>query len=623
MGERWCRGLCLTLLLWSVSGCEAEPSLVDPEPPAHMGTVDAAAPEVVADAGPTDVSTPTESNGGADCIPDPTWWTEEGAEQVETFCGDCHGETPQFGATASLTTYESLLTEIDGVPLLTQIGRKLSDGSMPPRAAAQPGSELRAALLDWATCGVEGAVPPVANPGGDFDADRPVWADPGEPPSGTDFFDLRADEFAVSSGARDHYECFAFEVPVGEDRFIRRIETIVDDARVLHHTILLPEASLEPGAHGSCNDDNPLSLVYGWAPGQGALQFEDGGIRIRPGQRLTLQIHYNNAAGHPGVHDSSGVRIYHGPVEGPEVSMLTFGPVGFRVAPFEAADVDGWCQITQPFDIVASFPHMHEQGIGFRQNVTRGDGTVESVINLDGWDFNAQYIYDTPISLEPGDIVQTTCRFQNTADTPLRFGSGTADEMCFNFAYVSPPPIATFCNQNEPPIPDVYVPGECAPQEVDSVRVPVVRAEILEGNAPALEGGDWPEGLWKLYRAQFYLPSLTLGPFALDAEMSSVKVLGLAEFDAETVRIDAQAELHVVADGLVYDLPFDVGFAGPHTPVEDRPEAFRVEADCGRTLSDRPLQYGYDGGLMVLRMPIRFQGISGALALRFKPAQRE
>jgi len=575
-----------------------------------------------ADATTSDSTAPTAPTG-VDCAPDPEWWTAEGATHLETFCGDCHGAVPQFGATASLTTYEGLFTEIDGTPLLDLLSKRLGDGTMPPRSATQPGTDLRTKMLEWASCGVEGAVPPVANPGGDFDADRPVWPDPGSPPTGTDFFDLRADEFQVSSGARDHYECFSFEVPVGEERFIRRIETIVDDARVLHHAILLPDATLAPGEHGACNDDNPLSLVYGWAPGQGALQFEEGGIRIAPGQRLTLQIHYNNAAGHPDVRDSSGVRIYHGPVEGPEVSMLTFGPIGFRVAPLQAADVDGWCQITQPFDILASFPHMHEQGTAFTQTVIRGDGTEESVISLDGWDFDAQYIYDTPVKLEPGDVVRTTCRYQNTSDRALRFGSGTADEMCFNFAYVSPPPAATFCNQNEPPIPDAYVPGECAPSDVEDVRVSVVRAELMEGNAPALEGGEWPVGLWKLYSADFYLPNLSFGPFTLDAEQSSVKVLGLAEFDGETTRVDAQAELHIVADGLVYDVPFDVSFAGPHTFVEDEPHAFRVEAECGRVLSNRALQFGYDGGQMIMRMPVRFQGINGALRLGFKPAQRE
>lgn len=621
MSTRRCGGILLAVLLASVAGCDDNPSLSDEPSLAQMNPVDAGPLNDGSIDGAPDA--PPTAPDGFDCAPDPTWWSDEGAAQLDTYCGDCHGETPQFGATASFAKYEDLFTDVNGAPLLDHIRRRLGDGTMPPRAVDQPGTDVRTALLDWISCGVEGEVPPVANPGGDFDADRPVWADPGTPPAGTDFFDLRADEFAVSSGARDHYECFAFEVPVGEERFIRRIETIVDDSRVLHHAILLPDATMEPGEHGSCNDDNPLSLVYGWAPGQGALQFEEGGIRVRPGQRLTLQIHYNNAAGHPNVRDSSGVRIYHGPVEGPEVSMLTFGPVGFRVAPFAAEDVDGWCQITQPFDIVASFPHMHEQGIAFRQNVTRADGTLEPIINLDGWDFDAQYIYDTPVSLEPGDVVQTTCRYQNTQDRPLRFGSGTADEMCFNFAYVSPPPSATFCNQNEPPIPDEYVPGDCAPPDVEALRVPVVRAELLEGSAPALEGGDWPVGLWKLHRAQLYLPSLSFGPFALDVEQSAVKVLGLAEFDSERTIVDAQAELHVVADGIVYDIPFDVSFAGVHTVEEERPQAFTVETDCGRTLSNRPLQFGYEDNLLRLRMPVRFQGINGSMSLGFKAAQRE
>ena len=193
---------------------------------------------------------------------------------------------------------------------------------------------------------------------------------------------------------------------------------------------------------------------------------------IQPGQRYTLQIHYNNAAAHEDVRDSSGVRIHHGPVEGPEVSMLTFGPLGFNIPANSTKTVDGWCRLPSDTTILYSFPHMHGTGSGFDAALLAGGDREEdtSIVRLDGWDFDSQYIYQTPTPLKAGDVVRTSCTFTNNTDDNVRFGPDTADEMCFNFAYVSPPAPVSFCNQNDPPIDYVYSPGECASPGVETRR---------------------------------------------------------------------------------------------------------------------------------------------------------
>ncbi|MEZ4472475.1 MAG: hypothetical protein R3F60_17105, partial [bacterium] len=348
--------------------------------------------------------------------------------------------------------------------------------AMPPAAQPQPSDAERAALLEWATCGDQTVVTP-PNPI-DTGADRPVLTDPGTPPAGTEFFDLRAPDFVVEDWD-NRYECFTFKAPVDEPRFIRRIETLIGDARVLHHTVLIPGGVRAPGQHGPCQNDNPLDLIYGWAPGQGALHFEEGGMRLEAGQLMTLQIHYNNRARHQGVRDDSGVRVYHGPVEGPEVGMLALGPVDFEVGPMSQGDATGWCRLPRPTKLVASFPHMHETGVAFRQEVERVDGTVEPVIALSDWDFEAQYIYETPMEFAAGDRIKTTCTYRNMGSTPIGFGPNTEDEMCFNFAYISPPMNLSlnFCNTGAPPRPvEPYTPGLCAPIGADQAEVKPVQA---------------------------------------------------------------------------------------------------------------------------------------------------
>jgi hypothetical protein len=576
------------------------------------------------DAQPPAVDAGRPSDQGlTECMPSVEVYEATQKQVIQTHCGQCHGETLQFGAVHTLTSYESLLQQGPSGRPIDLLIDAVASGDMPPRGQETLGTDMRQTLVEWASCGTEGLpTPDPTNPGGDFDSNRPILMDPGAPPSGTDFFEFRAEGFEVSADARDRYECFYFEAPVGEERFIRRIETIQGDSRVLHHATLLPEAQGEPGTHSSCNDDNPLSLVYGWAPGQGALHFEEGGIRVSPGQRFTLQIHYNNAAGHTDVRDTSGVRIYHGPTEGPEVSMLTFGPLGFNLPPNRTTTVDGWCRLPADTKILFSFPHMHETGVGFNQVVegTDPEAPGESVVRLDGWDFGSQFIYETPVDLSAGDIVRTSCTFTNPTDRRMRFGPNTGDEMCFNFAYVSPPPPISFCNQNDRPIAYEYTAGECAGPGAEEVAAPPVFTAFIEGEAPRLEGGEAPEGLWIIADAKLYLASLAFGGFELDTVQSRVTALGTAAFGDGRFYFDATTEIHAVANGVSFDSAQPLTFNGPVVFSEEDPGALSVTAECGELPTESGIRYGYSDGHLLIVAPSRFGPVSFELLLRLEPA---
>ncbi|MCB9538564.1 MAG: hypothetical protein H6704_20180 [Myxococcales bacterium] len=637
-------GLAVMLALAPLVGCEgADEPTADPAPGA-----DAAAPSMGGapgaggqpgvggqpGAGGQPASAGGELGAGGEpgaggappapaCVPDRAAFEADVKPLIQQWCGLCHGESPRFGAPFSLLDYDRDVLGREGQRRVDRIVARLRAGTMPPPAQPQPDAEARMAILQWATCGENMGTPPDGpNPGG-FDVDRPILEDPGQPPADSDFFELRADGFRVSPDTRDRYECFTFEAPVDAPRFIRRVETIVDDDRVLHHTILIPGGEgRSPGEHGRCADDNPLSLIYGWAPGQGALQFDEGGIRIEPGQRLTLQIHYNNEAGHADVADSSGVRIYHGPPDGPEVSILTLGPIGFSVPARSVGQATGWCVVPDDTRIVASFPHMHEKGVAFEQVIERADGAEDSVITLDGWSFDSQYIYATPVDLKAGDVLRTTCTYRNEDDRRLSFGPNTADEMCFNFAYVSPPPSITYCNQNQPPIGDRYTPGACAPPGAEAIDAPAVRSLLSEGAPPALVGGPIPEGLFVLDEAEVFVPSFNLGgQFALDPEASSVTAYGAVALIDGVFYFDGEANVHAVANGLAFDQVQALSFSGEPRLQENAPGAFFVQAACGDLPSDQALYYDYDGDRLRVRLPIRVGPINITLLAGLRPVE--
>lgn len=515
---------------------------------------------------------PGPDPSGADCVPDEATWDSTIRPIVARDCGACHGETPQFGAPYGLLDYAPLLVGDVGQRPVDRLAIRIGDGTMPPPAQPQPGGEDRMAVIDWATCGA-GADPGVGpNPGG-FEVDRPILGAPDAPPAGTDFFELRADSFEVGPNTIDRYECFTFAAPIDEPRMVRRVETIIGDARVLHHTTLIPGGDVRPaGTHSRCSNDMGLSVIYAWAPGQGPLHFEEGGIIIEPGEVLTVQIHYNNAAGHRGVVDRSGVRVHHGPVAGPVVDQITFGPLNFEVPPHGVAEATGRCVIPQETQLIASFPHMHEYGTAFRQTVIRTDGTEEPLITLSGWSFDDQYIYETPMTLYPGDIVVTTCRFENPNDYPVYEGTGTDDEMCFNFAYASPPLPSRYCNvfggdddedDDDDREPAMYAPGQCAPDGASGEDIEFVEAPLVLGEPDATMGGVIAPGRYVVDGFIGHFSTFELGFGTVDADTSDLEAAGQLWVTEDRITIDMLLDVYV-SNGLTgFGQDVELSFAGP------------------------------------------------------------
>ncbi len=307
---------------------------------------------------------------------------------------------------------------------------------MPPPSNPPLGHGELDTMVEWATCG---AVHPDHSVGLVVDRERYAPAVPAnlELPS----FELRADAFRVDRDTLDRYQCFAMDVPLDEPRFLKRLQVVLDDSRVLHHVVVLHDSRRATEGYDSyeCGDGGPegaTPYLWAWAPGTGAFDFEEGGLLLEPTDRMIVQVHYNNGAGLDDVVDSSGVKLFHGPVEGTSWKMISPGPNEGIVPEGESAFCES-ANIRVPLRLLAGMPHMHELGAELHSVIRRADGTEESLINLTGWNFEAQHIYRYDKRLEPGDELHTWCGYRNDTGAPAEFGLGTKDEMCFNFMYVS------------------------------------------------------------------------------------------------------------------------------------------------------------------------------------------
>lgn len=362
-----------------------------------------------------------------DCVPNEAAYEANVRPILEETCASCHGPTPDFGAPVSLMEYAPLIEGAEGERTVDRMVALLSDNSMPPEGQPRPDHNQYDTLVGWASCGL--AHPDYAL---GLQADQPVWDAPADPPAGTEPIELTAGDHPVGLDDIDDYQYFAFSNLVGEDRFIRRIEPIIDESRVLHHITV--------------NLISDFRYLYTWAPGTGAIEFPDGGIRIRPDDSYVVGIHYNNGAGVENARDSSGVRMWLGPTEGTEWGMAAPTTWDISVPAGETAEASSTCTPGLDFEILAGMPHMHEIGSELRHVLRRPDGSEESIIDLTGWSFESQFFYEMSTSVRVGDELELTCTFVNDKEHDVHAGEGTTDEMCFNFIFVTPPEASLACD---------------------------------------------------------------------------------------------------------------------------------------------------------------------------------
>lgn len=543
----------------------------------------------------------TADDGGQACTPDLAAFETSAQPHLERYCGRCHGETPDFGAPMSLLDGESLLaTRGDGTRLADRIAARIMDGTMPPVGMPRMPDADADAIVQWASCGALDAPE-----GTGLRSSAPPFLAPPTAPTGLETLELLADEHVVGPDVRDEYRCFVFDADITEERFVRRFEMVFDETRVLHHIVLLRDAEerTTPGDF-DCYDGSGMpagsQYLYAWAPGQSALEFPEGGLRISPGERFIVQVHYNNGPGIPDVRDSSGVRLYLGPVEGPEYGMVAIGPTDFLIPARGRASIASRCTFAEDTTVVAGMPHMHFLGESFTQSITRAAGGRETLIALEGWSFETQLFYALPTTLRAGDTITTTCTFQNPGESPVPSGEDTADEMCFDFMYVTPPPTSRYCDEGDEDRPtDVrYVPGECLPAGTATDDLPLVRGSWIQATEPpALVQASVPDARWVMESLQFYLtnPNTPIG--AIDLEATYVLARGQVITSGGALSYDVDADNVVLTDsGVRFGEPDSYSFRGAFSGGAS-PATLPLECPAG---GDAELEWGIEGDVLTI-----------------------
>jgi hypothetical protein len=369
---------------------------------------------------------------------------------LEKNCAACHTTPPAAGAPFPLTTYSELTAEHPTKPgkkIYERVGVRIhADQSQAEGLVVMPpGTPLSAAdtaTVDaWVTAGAPaGEDPTCAPPGG--------VAPPTGNPAETEWplkecdavYKIVAhgaggvDTPAMAPAGQESHPQVAWDAPWGDEQ-VQAIafKTITDNRAILHHWIL---------------NGRPGGFLTGWAPGEDGIKKmrEDIGMLMPTGAgSLNLDMHYFNTTGTTAQPDNSGVEIcvvkkehFRQNVAAVATSLTT---LLFSIPPNSKYEAKASCTVsgTEPVTLLSASPHAHKLAVRMVFTVKKKDGQTIMMHDMP-FAFGEQKSYklDPPVVVTNGDVINTSCFYENTTSQRVGFGESTTDEMCFNFALYYP-----------------------------------------------------------------------------------------------------------------------------------------------------------------------------------------
>jgi mono/diheme cytochrome c family protein len=263
----------------------------------------------------------------------------------------------------------------------------------------------------------------------------------------------------------DDYRCFLVDWPEADTTYVTGFRANPGNLAVVHHVIAF---LAEPGdvADAQALDDaeeGPGYTCYGgpgfnanwlgaWAPGGNGTDFPAGtGLKVLPGSKVVVQIHYNTLVAGPqpdrtsmdfrvdaSVEKEAWVQPWANPswLQGDNMSIPAATEDVSHSWAYDPTKVVG---DGGPLLVYSGSLHMHQLGTAAKLDVVRKAGDSQCLLDIPRWDFNWQgsYGFEAPMVVNPGDKLRLECHWDNTTTGDVAWGEGTNDEMCLGVFYAT------------------------------------------------------------------------------------------------------------------------------------------------------------------------------------------
>ncbi len=376
---------------------------------------------------------------------------------VDAKCATCHvaGGIAPF----PLTTFEEVSAHAAAIRAAVEAG------TMPPWPADPDcnnyyndrslTADQRATLIGWIDAG--GAEGDPAEEG------APLVSPNARPLSRIDQTIAMAEPYTMVQQP-DEYRCFVMDYPADATGYVTGLGVAPGNPAVVHHVIafVASGAAVDTVTALDESDPGPGYTCFGgpgfqgagwlgaWAPGSQGYDYPDGtGIRIDPGSKIVVQLHYNTLTAGPQP-DQTSVLLKIDPAVEKEARLQPWtnpawlGGNGMEIPPATSdvthsfsADPAAFVNGGEPMMVYSSFLHMHQLGQSGRVAIRHGDGRETCLVSIPAYDFHWQGAYQLlePVLLSPGDRLELSCTWDNPTMSTVTWGEGTGDEMCLTGLY--------------------------------------------------------------------------------------------------------------------------------------------------------------------------------------------
>ena len=260
-------------------------------------------------------------------------------------------------------------------------------------------------------------------------------------------FIVEVPAFTVPATGVLDYQNVTINLPFTEDRWIKSVQHLPGDRRVLHHLLsfIVPADYQERIVEGE--NDQYREFLEGYAPGKDeAATYPPGtGVFVPAGSAIQMSVHYTTFGKE--VIDATRIGLYFAdeePKHQYSTYSLSHGGQNLKIQPGVSEHrMRASHQFSEDIVLHGLRPHMHYRGKYMRFSVVYPDGSHEDLLNVPNYSFAWQPTYrlTEPVQVPAGSRVIIEGAFDNSQynlgnpdpDAQVHGGAQSWDEMFIGY----------------------------------------------------------------------------------------------------------------------------------------------------------------------------------------------
>ncbi len=266
----------------------------------------------------------------------------------------------------------------------------------------------------------------------------------------------------------DENRCFVLDWPLTTPSYVVGFRANPDNGKMVHHVIAYTASPAQVPVVEALDAETPGDgyPCYGsigfegrwvgvWEPNGMGFELPEGrGVKVEPGSKLIVQMHYSAENGASGSDQSSfDFKLAESVEREAHFAFFTNPdwihgdmpiPAGEPLVTHRWDSNLNWLTGGRPIDVYAIGTHQHQLGATSHVSLTTTQQTSDCWLEIPRWRWHWQnsHEFSEPKRVNPGDVVQLECQWDNSAEhqrvvdgvqlTPrdVNWGEGAGDEMC-------------------------------------------------------------------------------------------------------------------------------------------------------------------------------------------------